>query len=286
MEAFLPGKETVQDSQWRPAVAADRAKLSEMCSEQEFGPYHLINCNLILADSADARFRGRGGDSFTLSPLYCGSYATGWFDTKIFLKNNMTLATAMSISGASLSPNAGNNGEGATRKREVSFLLSILNLGLGYYAANPAITGLKKWAAIFSRPNFYSPGLVQGLLGGKLDENASFLSLSDGGHFEDCGLYELARRRLDVIMVCEAGADPDYTLSDLANAIERVRVDFGYRIEFPGELGIAGLIPGSGDNMAGNDGIRLSKRGYAIGRIDYDDNHSGKIIYLQSLVSG
>jgi hypothetical protein len=197
----------------------------------------------------------------------------------------MTLATAMSISGASLSPNAGNNGEGATRKREVSFLLSILNLGLGYYAANPAITGLKKWAAIFSRPNFYSPGLVQGLLGGKLDENASFLSLSDGGHFEDCGLYELARRRLDVIMVCEAGADPDYTLSDLANAIERVRVDFGYRIEFPGELGIAGLIPGSGDNMAGNDGIRLSKRGYAIGRIDYDDNHSGKIIYLQSVLT-
>jgi hypothetical protein len=285
MEAFMPGKETVKDSRWRPASDADRTKLSEMCSENEFGPYHLINCNLILVDSTDDKFRGRGGDSFTLSPLYCGSYATGWFDTRVFLKNQMTLATAMSISGASLSPDAGNNGEGATRNRTVSFLLSILNLRLGFYAANPAMTGIKKWAIKLTRPNFYYPGLVQGLLGGNLDEKASFLSLSDGGHFEDSGLYELARRRLDVIMVCEAGADPDYTLSDLANAIERVRVDFGYHIDFSGELGIAELLPGSACSMVGNEDIKLAKRGYAIGRIDYDEHHSGKIIYLQSVLT-
>lgn len=285
MEAFMPGDKTIQDNKWRPAVDADRAKLSEMCGVKERGPYHLINCNLILADSDDARFRGRGGDSFILSPLYCGGFATGWFSTQSFLKNKMTLSTAMSISGAALSPNAANNGAGVTRNRVLSFLLSLLNLRLGYYASNPALTGIKKWVMQLSQPNFYFPGLTQGLFGGGLNEKAAYLSLSDGGHFEDCGLYELARRRLDVIMICEAGADADYTLADLANAIERVRVDFGYHIHFPEAHGIEGLLPGSGGSIPGNAEIKLAQRGYAIGDIYYGDTHKGRVVYLQAVLT-
>lgn len=294
MEAFMPGDETVKDNRWRPAYSADRAQLSEMCSKEERGPYHLINCNLILADSSEAIYRGRGGDSFTLSPLFCGGFSTGWCKTINFIDNKMTLATAMSISGAALSPNAANNGAGVTRSRTVSFLLSLLNFRLGYYVTNPAVSGVKKWIAKMSHPNFYYPGLKQGLLGIGLNEKATYLSLSDGGHFEDAGLYELARRRLDLIFISEAGADADYTMSDLANAIERIRVDFGYHIHFPDEypddFGIANMLPGSGGSAVGNDEIKLAKRGFAIGDIYYGKDEkgierSGKIIYMQAVLT-
>lgn len=43
-------------------------------------------------------------------------------------------------------------------------------------------------------PNFRIPGLWQGLLGRGLDENASHVQLSDGGHFDNTGLYELLCR--------------------------------------------------------------------------------------------
>ena len=56
--------------------------------------------------------------------------------------------------------------------------------------------------------------------------------LSDGGHFENTGAYELIRRRLPLIVVVDAGADPDYAYSDLANLVRKARVDFDAEIEF------------------------------------------------------
>ena len=56
--------------------------------------------------------------------------------------------------------------------------------------------------------------------------------LSDGGHFENTGAYELIRRRLPLIVIIDAGADPDYTCEDLANLVRKVRIDFDAEIEF------------------------------------------------------
>ena len=36
-------------------------------------------------------------------------------------------------------------------------------------------------------------------------------NLSDGGHFENMGGYELIRRQLPLIVIVDAEADPDYT---------------------------------------------------------------------------
>jgi hypothetical protein len=51
--------------------------------------------------------------------------------------------------------------------------------------------------------------------------------LSDGGHFENTGLYELLRpeRRVELIFACDSGADPDYRFDDLANLIRLARID-------------------------------------------------------------
>jgi hypothetical protein len=56
--------------------------------------------------------------------------------------------------------------------------------------------------------------------------------LSDGGHFENMGGYELIRRRLPIIAIVDAEADPDYTFEGLANLVRKARLDFGAEIRF------------------------------------------------------
>ena len=96
MEAFMPHPMT--DGTTAAAENADKAKLSDMCSEH--APYHLVNTNVVLVDSDDARWRIRGGDAFLLSPEYCGSSATGWIETDGYMERDpLTLATAVAVSG-------------------------------------------------------------------------------------------------------------------------------------------------------------------------------------------
>ena len=285
METFMPDPNTVKKGQWNLAKEADRALLSNVSGTQEHGPDHLINCNVVLVDADNAKYRGRGGDNFILSPLFCGSDATRWYDTKYFVNDKMTLATAMSISAAAANPNSGAAGQGPTRNRLISFLMAFLNLRLGYWAKNPAATGPRKWLASWTVPNLFYPGFIQGLLGQGLNEKAGYLELSDGGHFENIGIYELTRRKVDVIIVSEAGADPDFQLDDLANAIQCLRVDFGYSIRFLHDYSLEDMFPRfAGDSDCVKD-LGIAKRGFAIAKIDYGDDHQGTIIYLKSTLT-
>jgi hypothetical protein len=54
--------------------------------------------------------------------------------------------------------------------------------------------------------------------------------LSDGGHAENTGAYELIRRRLRYIIVLDNGADPNFQFEDFANLVRRARIDFGVEI--------------------------------------------------------
>jgi hypothetical protein len=58
-----------------------------------------------------------------------------------------------------------------------------------------------------------------------------FWHISDGGFFENLATYELVRRRVPRIIVCDGGADPSYEFDDFAELVRKVRVDFGARIE-------------------------------------------------------
>src|SRR6185436_17046237 len=57
-------------------------------------------------------------------------------------------------------------------------------------------------------------------------------NLSDGGHFENLGGYELIRRRLPLIILVDAEQDVDYNFSGLADLVRKARLDFGAEIEF------------------------------------------------------
>jgi predicted acylesterase/phospholipase RssA len=277
MEAFMPDFALVKKNQAGAALAADPAPLAGMCSDDDpRGPYHIINANLILTGTDDKTRRTRGGDSFILSPRYCGSNATGWRTTAEFFANQMTLPTAMAISGAAANPNAGSGGVGVTRNPIVSIVLSLLNLRLGVWVPNP--TRKRQWI----RPNHFEPGLLD-LVDWRRNEKSWMLRLSDGGHFDNLGIYEMVRRRAEFIVVCDAGADPDYTFRDLTEAMARVKQDFGARIVFDDVPALGPLMPTADTMVFPRKGHR-SKRGYARATVTYGDGTTGTLLYLTTTI--
>jgi hypothetical protein len=67
--------------------------------------------------------------------------------------------------------------------------------------------------------------------------------LSDGGHFENLGGYELIRRRRPHIVIVDAEADRDYTFEGLANLVTKARLDFGAEIDFLAEAELDKEVP-------------------------------------------
>ena len=63
------------------------------------------------------------------------------------------------------------------------------------------------------------------------NENRAFVHLSDGGHFENLGVYELVRRRCRYIVVVDGGTDRTAASDNMAAMLMLVRTDFGVRIE-------------------------------------------------------
>lgn len=283
MELFMAEPRAIREQRWFPATTADGLGLHRVAGVERgrvLRPYPLVNTNVVLVSSERGRQRIRGGDSFVLSPLYVGSCSTGWLRSDHYMRadrggRGMTLPSAMAISGAAVNPNTGVAGRGLTRAGLSSFLLALLNLRLGYWAPNPSTQRS-------SEPSFIRPGLFS-LLGRGHDETRDNVELTDGGHFENLGLYELVRRRVAFVLVVDAGEDRGYAFSDLANAVERVRVDFGARVEFESSE-LAGLVPGSGPDVADVlDGrAPLAARPFARGIIRYADGTVGRIVLLKS----
>ncbi len=308
IELFLPGKESVEGMRWGQAVEANRTMLNDVCvtkvegeeqEERRSGrlPYHILNANVVLVNSKIRKFRERGGDNFILSPLYCGSSATGWKATKGYLGRydpGISLGTAMAISGAAANPNAGFSGRSITRNRLVSLVFSLAGLRTGYWAPNPQ-RDIEWWRP---PPNFLFPELTSGVVGGNLHERARFVDLTDGGHFENLGLYELIRRRLTRIVVCDASFDPKFQFESLRRALDLIRFDFGVEVRFdtPG-LGLGDLVSTNEGSSADHGKAGLALADYAVARIIYPNKVSkegqnqhketrdGELIYLKPTIT-
>lgn len=293
MEALCPDRKSVEKGIWRPAKIADAMQLSVLAGgvnsgrkqKEEppirvVGPYHLINTALIIPDSRKPKYSGRGADSFVFSARYCGSDATQWLQTEQYMDDQMVLPTAMAISGAALNARSGPDGKGILRTPLVSFLITLFGVQLGYWAPNPGKPGQRQ-----QTPNYLRPGL-SGLFGFEMNEHGGFLQLSDGGHFENLGLYELVRRKMDLILVSDGGQDGDFTFADLGNAIERVRVDFGVSIHFDDpKFTLEGVLPQPSDAASTSWATKfgLAKRGFALASIVYPDRTScGVLIYVKA----
>lgn len=302
LETFLPNKDAVETNTWKIAEDSHNSKLQDLCKNytgnnkenyELIKPYQIINANVVLNNDEQMPFRNRGGDSFTLSPLYIGSDSTEYLNTEHYMadSDNLYLGTAMAISGAAAHPNTAPGGDGLTRNFFISMLMTFFNLRLGFWGHNP---GNIPKDYLRQRPNMFHPGIAS-LLGLGFSNMAAYLDLTDGGHFENLGIYELVRRRSDIIIASDATASSNFGFEDLGNAIERVRVDFGVKIDFNNEeYCLENLKPGSLKDSLENTGFALAKHGFAIAEIIYPeisrDNKSridtkektGILVYIKS----
>jgi Patatin-like phospholipase len=289
MEAFMPAAQAIARGKADHSPVADRLLLSDLVSSFRrsslgrdssavYAPFPLINTLAILTKDADDEIVRRGGDNFVLTPLFVGSGATGWESTISHIRRSgpITLASAMAASGAAVNSNAGYIGTGVTRDRLLSAAMTILNMRLGLWVVNPGCRWLSKRV-----PTYFHPMLTAGLLGFGHRRTSAFVELSDGGNFDNLGLYELVRRKLSTIIVVDGEADSTIALPALISAAQRIREDFGAIVSLPTGAGPERLVPAS-VGEAYPAGAHYAEAPFLVCRIRYADGSKGTIIYVKA----
>ncbi len=237
-------------------------------------PLHVVNVALNLVSGDDPAWQERKAESFTVSPLHCGGANLDYRDSHAYGGDDgITLGTAMTISGAAVSPNMGYHSSPF-----VAVLLTLFNVRLGWWLGNPGTAGRTTWR--LANPKYtIQPIFAEAF--GLTDACHSYVYLSDGGHFENLGLYEMVRRRCRFIVLGDAGCDPGCTFEDLGNAIRKIRIDFGIPITFSKPLEI----------HARDDDDPKDGSCFTLGEIDYSavdggDAPPGQLLYVKPAFYG
>lgn len=248
----------------------DDFPLAELSTAQDYlGPYPLFNTAVNLVAGDELAVQDRKAESFVLTPDYCGCEATGYAKTPATGggTDGLTLGRAMAISGAAVDPNMSFH-----QSPPVTALLTVFNARLGWWMQSPREAGFAAAAPPF--------GLLSGLgreLFGLTHARGQYVHLSDGGHFDNSGIYELVRRRCRFIVAVDAGADRQDCSENLAQLMRLVRTDFGVRIEID-----------TTPIRKGADG--LSRWHVAVGRVRYDDVDpdalAGTLVFVRASLTG
>ena len=269
----------------RNVLLKDMYKVESKNDAEFIAPYPLINTCLNLQSEDDAAFNGtKTSDYFLLSPLYSGAKLTGYLHTD---DNNgynaMTLPAAVTISAAAVNP-----GMGSYSNKILSILTTILNFRLGYWTWNPL--KIKKSFAPVWWPFYFLYELFS-----RIGTDKKMLNISDGGHIENLGVYELLRRKCRLIFAIDGGADPNFTFMDLENLTVRARNEMGIDIRFrPDEIPEEVLKPRPSNGY--------SKKRFAIADlyqiwdkvidengnekvVHYDNKKTGTLVYIKSTVT-
>ncbi|MBL8177224.1 MAG: patatin-like phospholipase family protein [Bryobacterales bacterium] len=225
-------------------------------------PLPILNTALNVVGEGDATMTERRARSLFFTPfhVYSGkvSMALDQASTGRF-PADVTLGSVVAISGAAANPNMGFHSSPA-----IAFLLTFFNVRLGWWLRNVHCKG---WGQHFTL--FY---LFRELFGHAEDDDA-YVNISDGGHFDNLGLYELVRRECDLILVGDGEADGDYTFESLGMAMRRCRADFGAEID----IEVARIRPGA-------EGVSATH--LAWGTVKYRSGKMGRIVYFKSSVTG
>ena len=166
-------------------------------------PYPLFNAAINLVGGKNLAWQQRKAASFVFTPDVCGyeyrvdeqndrgringapvppaPNLSAYSSTAEHRGASLSVGLAMATSGAAASPNMGYH-----TSPTLSFLMTVFNVRLGWWLRNPRYqeswTSDWKWLSLNE--------LLSELLGLTTDER-NFVYLSDGGHFENLGIYEL-----------------------------------------------------------------------------------------------
>jgi hypothetical protein len=232
-----------------------------------WGPFPLINTAMNLTQGDELAWQQRKAESFVLSPRFCGSESTGYRELHKDDPSPLRLGTAVTLSGAAVSPNMGYHSSPA-----VTALLTAFNVRLGGWVTNP-----RDGTPGNTGPRLGLLYLIKELFG-RTNFRARNVYLSDGGHFENLGVYELVRRRCRYIVACDAEEDAGYNFGGLGALVRKCYTDFG----IPIEIDVSPIRPQGDDHR--------SRWHCALGRIRYDQVDDGAIagvlVYVKSSLSG
>lgn len=245
-----------------PFTGFDPADNPPLHSLRPHGPYWrlfpVINATLNLSASQRPDWISRRAAPFTLTPLHCGAahlddqngryVATA--DYAGSGSDGVSLGTAMAVSGAAVSPNWGYHSSTLT-----AFTMTMFNVRLGAWLPNPARPQLAA-----GRAGAPSWRLLADELLARADDLRAYVYLSDGGHFDNLGLYEMLRRRCRLIAVVDATRDPDGDSADLGAVVSKARIDMGVQIRLipiGPDAGVAGVSVGLVRYPGGTRGVLL-----------------------------
>jgi hypothetical protein len=242
-------------------------------------PYPILNATLTITEGSELATQERKAVPWIFTPRYSGFIPpptraneeankqlsrNGFVRTSEILGGGVHLGTAMGISGAALNPSSGFHSAPQT-----AFLLTLFDVRLGWWTGNPRnLTTYRRPGPLFSLW-----WLTRELLG-FVDERSAYLNLSDGGNFENLGLYELIRRRCHFVIAVDGEEDPTYAFTSLGGAVRKCRTDFGVEIDIDPQA----IQPKNGFNGAH----------CVVGRIRYPepDSPPGWLLYIKASLTG
>jgi hypothetical protein len=276
----------------------DNLRISELWPPEEvraetrargWQPFHLVNMALNIVSTKRLAWQERKAETFTASPLHTGTAcggrliapsgairAQGAFrpSSQYGDEDGISLGTAMAISGAAASPNMGYHSS-----PPLAFLMTMFNVRLGWWLGNPEKDDPKIYAS--AGPRWAIHPLIAEMFGLTSDDS-NYVYLSDGGHFENLGLYEVVRRRCRFVVVSDAGCDPSFAFEDLGNAVRKIALDLGIGITFYGVTTLKSRAEedrlGPIDRTKADGDTPLC----ALGTVDYGDGQVGIVLYVKA----
>ena len=256
----------------REQIRSEMEQPGNPSGSSRLAPIHLVCCaaNNLAGDQLGTLYRGARSAVVSARGISLGNATIAC--------PKLRFSAALTASAAAFNSNMG--GVSQELGPAVAFLACALNLRLGLWVPDPR-SGNQKPERI--------PGLrfLAEMAGQTISDNSrekrrhklrtgDWLHLSDGGHFENFGLYELLRRHCRYLIVSDCGADPASTFDDFARLARRVREDFGIEID----IDLSPLTPGS-DGFAGQHLV--------VGTIHYDGvagADKGTLLFFKPVLTG
>ncbi|WP_295432956.1 patatin-like phospholipase family protein [uncultured Thiodictyon sp.] len=242
-------------------------------------PFPIVNTALNITSAQNLAWQERKAASFTFTPMFCGyeleepdgRLQSCYQRTRDYLGGYLgwiSFGLPITVSGAAASPNGGYHTNPAT-----AFLMTVFNVRLGWWMPNPRY--LSQWHKTGPRLSLL---LLLEELSGMSSDRCKYVYLSDGGHFENLGIYELVRRRCRYIIAGDAGCDPTFGFEDLGNAVRKCKIDLGIDIDIDPRA----IRP---DATTGYSAFHC-----VVGRIHYEQADQaarpGFLVYLKSSLTG
>lgn len=271
----------------------DSPRIADLGTEKRLLP--VVNMTLNLTDLLHTEWAERKAASFTATPFACGSAILDRADRardrpgtvgprgayirtsqyagmetpgdRVSAGRGPLLGGLLTISGAAVSPNWGYHSS-----RLIAFLMTLFNVRLGAWLPNPAVA--RRDDLKLAKPRNSVLALLSEL-GGRSTDVRQAIYLSDGGHFDNLGVYEMLRRRCARIVVIDAGQDERCTFFDLGNVIRKAEVDGLAKVQ----MGEMRILPRA---TIEREGKRAGALGYARGTIAYPGGRdAASLIYIK-----